>query len=61
MTEAINHLDITKIEKVNNYSNIEMEFNHLSTEEDSDSDDGTSLELKKMISELEDKLKPNLE
>ena len=38
-----------------------MDFNHLGMEEESDSDDETPSELEKMISELEDKPKPNLE
>ena len=61
VTEPINYLDITKTEKVKNYSNIEMDFNHLGTEENPDSNDETHLELEKMILELEDKPKPNLE
>ena len=61
MTEPINHLDITQIEKFKNHSNIEMNFNHLGTKEDSDSSDETPFELEKMISELEGKPKPNLD
>ena len=61
MTKLINHLDITQTEKVKNHSNTEMDFNHLGMEEESDSDDETPSELEKMISELEDKPKPNLE
>ena len=61
MTEPINHLDITQIEKVKNYSNTEMDFNHLGAEEDSDSSDETPFELEKMISNLKDKPKPNLD
>ena len=38
-----------------------MDFNHLGMEEESDSDDETPSELEKMISELEEKPKPNLE
>ena len=61
MTEPINHLDITQIEKVKNHSNTEMDFNHLGMEEDSNSSDKTLFELEKMISEFEDKPKPNLD
>ena len=38
-----------------------MNFNHLGIEEESESDDETPSELEKMVSELENKPKPNLE
>ena len=61
MTKPINHLDITQIEQVESHSKIEMDFNHLGMEEESDFDNETPSELEKMVSELEDKPKPNLE
>ena len=61
VTKPINHLDITQIEQVNNHSKTEMDFNHLGMEEESDFDNETPSELEKMISEFEDKRKPNLE
>ena len=61
MTKPINHLDITQIEQVKNHSKTEVDFNHLGMEEESDFDNETPSELEKMVSELEDKPKPNLE
>ena len=61
MNEPINHLDTTQIENFKNHLITEMDFNHLGVEEDSDSSDETPFELEKMISELEDKPKPNLD
>ena len=61
VTKPINHLDITQSEKFKNHSKTEIDFNHLGMEEESDSDDESLSELEKMISELEDKPKPNLE
>ena len=48
-----------KLKKLRIIQNIEMDFNHLGTEEESNSDDKTPLELEKLILELHDKPKPN--
>ena len=61
MTKPVNHLDITQIEKVKNHFSTEIDFYHLGTKEESDSDNETPYELEKMILELEDKPKPNLD
>ena len=56
-----NDMDIKKSKKVENYFNTKMDFTHLSTEEDYDSNDEIPFEFEKRIYEFEDKPKPNLD
>ena len=61
MSESINSPDITELEKVKLDFNKQIDFNLMGIEEGSDSNEKIPHELEKMVSELEDKPKPNLD